>query len=162
MVLEADPQVAAALERQAREPRGDHVPAQHCDRPGEIASLEHGEVRLQAGRGGREAEGHARSPEVALVPAEVELDECTARQPSRALERERDAQEARLEDGDARAEPVARAELDLVEDVAVGVDVDVVDGQGSPCSSAPPRFTEPGSTRPIRSTPASASSTSWA
>src|SRR5947207_635368 len=84
MVLEADPQVAAALERQAREPRGDHVPAQHRDRPGEVASLEHGEVGLQAGRAGREAEGHAGPAEIALVSAEVELHEGAGWQPSRA------------------------------------------------------------------------------
>src|SRR5438874_13786696 len=84
------------------------------DRPGEVASLEQGEVGLQAGRAGREAEGHAGPAEIALVSAEVELHEGAGWQPSRALERERDAQEARLEDRDARAEPVARAELDLM------------------------------------------------
>src|SRR5437667_2600486 len=110
MVLEADPQVAAALERQTREPRGDHVPAQHRDRPGEVASLEHGEVGLQAGRAGREAEGHAGPAEIALVSAEVELHEGDRRQPPRALARERDAQEARLEasqHGAQAAEPAA-------------------------------------------------------
>src|SRR5437870_8137469 len=77
--------------------------------------------------GGR---GHAGPAEIALVSAEVELHEGAGWQPSRALERERDAQEARLEDRDARAEPEARAELDLVVDVAVGVHVDVLRGQG--------------------------------
>src|SRR5207247_31822 len=80
------------------------------------AAHEQGEVGLQAGRAGWEAEGHAGPAEIALVSAEVELHEGAGWQPSRALERERDAQEARLEDRDARAEPVARAELDLVVD----------------------------------------------
>src|SRR5439155_19100870 len=88
-----------------------------------------GEVRLEARPGRRKPEAApGTAPEIAVVAAEVELDERAGRQPPRAVVGERGAQEARLEDGDRRPEPMARAQLDLVADVGVAVDVDELDG----------------------------------
>src|SRR5262249_27218896 len=57
VVLETDPQVTAPLERQTRQPALDDVAAQDRDPPRQVASLEHRQVRFQAGPCGRQAEG---------------------------------------------------------------------------------------------------------
>src|SRR5256885_12975212 len=46
--LEPDAQVPAALEREACDVGCEHVAADHGDRPGQVRTLEHREVRLQA------------------------------------------------------------------------------------------------------------------
>ena len=60
--------------------------------------------------------------------AEVELHQRAPRQAAGPVRRQHHAQEARLEDGDARAQGVARADLRHAPDVARAVGVDEVEG----------------------------------
>src|SRR5262249_57806334 len=48
VVLEPDPEVSAALEREPGDVGGEHVAPDHGDRPGEVGALEHRKVGLQA------------------------------------------------------------------------------------------------------------------
>src|SRR5262249_28240370 len=69
-------QAPAPLGRQPPQPTLADAAAEARDRPWQAASLEHREVRFQAGPRGRQAEGDtATAAEVARVPTEVELDE---------------------------------------------------------------------------------------
>src|SRR5262249_59862470 len=107
----------------ARPLGGGDAPADHGDGPLQVRSLEHGEVGFQAEARRRQAEPDTapRPTQVVELPSEVELDERPGGEPPGTVEGERGAQEARLEDGDARSEAVARTHRHLVPDVAEGV-----------------------------------------
>ena len=162
IVLEADADVAAALERAAREAAPDDVAADDGDRPRQVAAIEHLEVRVErASRvGGRPnvTPRGAAAPEIALVAAEVELHERAARQPAGAVIDQRRAQEARLEDRDARPEPALLELRDDVADVAVGVGVEEVDAAREAVRARADRGSpSPGRARPCASRPEAAS-----
>src|SRR5262249_42903684 len=72
-----------------------------------------------------------------LVAAEVELDERPARELAGAMVHQRRAQEARLEDRDARTKSVPDEKIGDVADVTVAVDVDELDRTGEAILSGP-------------------------
>jgi hypothetical protein len=89
----------------------EDVSAEHADRPGQRAVAEHVQVHVEHARRRGQAEA-----EVRVRSAHVELEQRPARQLAPAEVAERVAQEAGLEDRDARPEPETRAELDHVPD----------------------------------------------
>src|SRR5262249_47285488 len=124
-VLQADPYVAAALERQLGDARADHVAADDRNGPRQLRTVEHFEVGVERRAGRRQAEAYARAAaaQIIRITAEVELDERPGRQAAGAMVGERGAQEAGLEDRDARTQPVRVAQRRHVADVAEAVGV---------------------------------------
>src|SRR5215471_18993492 len=119
VVLQPDPDVTAALERDAGDPAVVHVATQDRDGPGHVAVPEQLEVRVE--RNGSWAEPEAGQE--ALVAAEVELDHRPGRQAPGAPPGEDTPEEPGLVDRDARPEPVPRAQPELVGGVVERVGV---------------------------------------
>ena len=111
VLLEADVQVTAALEREARHRRGHEVAAPHRHRPRQVGALEHVEVGEQRVGGGRQPEGDARRPcPHAPLAAEVELHHRARGQAAGAVVGEHALQEPGLVDRELRTEAVLVAE----------------------------------------------------
>src|SRR5215211_2338165 len=120
VVLQPDPHVSASFEGKPGDAALDDVTAEHRDRPRHVAAVEQLEVRVERGAGWPEPE----PGEEALLPAEVELHHRARREASRLPPREHASEEPRLEDRNARSEPVLRAQSELVRDVVERVRVD--------------------------------------
>ena len=122
VVLEADAEVATALQGERGELGGEEVVAEDGHRPRQRAAVEHLEVRVERRLGRRQAEPEAARG-LDRGAAEVEAQHRAGRELAGAPVRQRGAQEPGLEDRHAGHEVVTFAERALVLDVAPGVHV---------------------------------------
>src|SRR5262249_60542592 len=65
--LQADPYVAAALERQLGDARADHVAADDRNGPRQLRTVEHFEVGVERRAGRRQAEAYARAAAAQII-----------------------------------------------------------------------------------------------
>src|SRR3954470_4695106 len=100
MILQPDPQMAAAFDRITGETGAHRVAAEHADHPGQARIADHIDIGVERGAGRRQAEAEAALPAVdeITVAAEIEPGDRAAAKIARLAKGEDRAKIARLVD----------------------------------------------------------------